>query len=192
MELYGPLSRCFPFRHPRCPCPATPALLACPLKLPSHWCKQVLNLCHSYTISTHLVDLYTRYVSQEPIYDPLGGSLTEVLGRKFLLLYRVDIMALRNDDHSSADATVNMASEGEKNPQGSTATHEDVFANNPFFTDPAKVKTTTRRLQNLLSHLNAKDVKELFKCSVALWIITVFIVIDPILKAEGQALFFGW
>ena len=49
----------------------------------------------------------------------------------------------------------------------------------------------TKRLPNWLDHFNLRDLKILFKCSAAAWILTLLIVIDPTLKAIGQATFFG-
>lgn len=46
-------------------------------------------------------------------------------------------------------------------------------------------------LPQWLNHFNAKDLKTLFKCSVAVWIATLFIFIDPLLVTYGQATFFG-
>ena len=41
------------------------------------------------------------------------------------------------------------------------------------------------------SHFNMKDMKVLFKSSMAVWIYTLFIFINPTLKTYGQAAFFG-
>jgi hypothetical protein len=63
---------------------------------------------------------------------------------------------------------------------------------NPYFVS-AEAATTKkpRKLPELLNHFNAKDLKVLFKSSIAVWILTIFLLIDPVLEAEGQALFFG-
>lgn len=68
----------------------------------------------------------------------------------------------------------------------------DGLAGNSFFAsaDDSSLPKK-RRLPPLLDHFNARDLKELFKCSIAVWILTLFIVIDPVLRAEGQAMFFG-
>lgn len=49
-----------------------------------------------------------------------------------------------------------------------------------------------RKLPPWLDHFNAKDLKILFKCSVAVWIFTLFIFISDTLRVLGQATFFGW
>ncbi|KAF4970321.1 hypothetical protein FSARC_2641 [Fusarium sarcochroum] len=48
-----------------------------------------------------------------------------------------------------------------------------------------------RRLPAWLDHFNAKDLKILFKCSLAVWILTLFIFINDTLRVLGQAAFFG-
>lgn len=55
----------------------------------------------------------------------------------------------------------------------------------------AASKSTGKKLPAWLDHFNPGDLKILFKCSLAAWIITVFIVINPVLKVVGQASFFG-
>lgn len=52
-------------------------------------------------------------------------------------------------------------------------------------------KSTTKKMPAWLNHFNSGDLKILFKCSVAAWIVTVFIVINPVLKVVGQASFFS-
>jgi hypothetical protein len=53
-------------------------------------------------------------------------------------------------------------------------------------------RSRKRRLPSVISeHLNAKDPKTLFKCSLAVWINTILIFINPILRVIGQAGFFG-
>jgi hypothetical protein len=42
-----------------------------------------------------------------------------------------------------------------------------------------------------LNHFNAMDLKTLFKCSVAVWIATLLLLINPTLVAYGQSTFFG-
>ncbi|PCD27210.1 hypothetical protein FGRA07_02349 [Fusarium graminearum] len=48
-----------------------------------------------------------------------------------------------------------------------------------------------RKLPPWLDHFNAKDLKILFKCSLAVWIFTLFIFISDTLRVLGQAAFFG-
>ncbi|KIV92857.1 hypothetical protein PV10_04121 [Exophiala mesophila] len=95
-------------------------------------------------------------------------------------------MSLHSDHGQNQDGFA------EKDPPLPQNSPDETFENNPFFANTDNSSTSkSLRLKNVLDHLNSKDLKELFKCSVALWIITVFIVIDPVLRAEGQALFFG-
>ncbi|CAG9990957.1 unnamed protein product [Clonostachys byssicola] len=48
-----------------------------------------------------------------------------------------------------------------------------------------------KKLPAWLDHFNAKDLKILFKCSLAVWILTLFIFINDTLRLLGQAAFFG-
>ncbi len=65
---------------------------------------------------------------------------------------------------------------------------------NSFFgSSDGRPEPHKRKLPAMFDHFfNRRDLKQLFKCSLAVWIMTVFILIDPVLKAYGQALFFGW
>lgn len=47
------------------------------------------------------------------------------------------------------------------------------------------------RLPPWLDHFNKKDLKILFKTSLAVWITTIFIFIKPTLDFIGQATFFA-
>jgi hypothetical protein len=49
-----------------------------------------------------------------------------------------------------------------------------------------------RKLPQWLDHFNVKDLKILFKTSLAVWIMTILIFIDKTLRVIGQATFFGW
>ncbi|KAB2568894.1 Uncharacterized protein DBV05_g12432 [Lasiodiplodia theobromae] len=67
---------------------------------------------------------------------------------------------------------------------------------NPFLTprnaDPGQIKQRKRKkLPSWLDHFNGPDLKALFKSSVAVWIGTILIFIDPVLNSYGQALFFA-
>lgn len=76
----------------------------------------------------------------------------------------------------------------EKGPSIESA--DDDFDDNvhQYFTD---YQTRKSRLPILLDHLNSKDLKLLFKCSLAAWVMTLLIFINPALKVIGQAVFFG-
>ncbi|KAH7123504.1 hypothetical protein B0J13DRAFT_154901 [Dactylonectria estremocensis] len=60
---------------------------------------------------------------------------------------------------------------------------------NPYFTNAAP--SSVRKLPPWLDHFNAKDLKKLFRCSLAVWIMTILIFINPTLKVMGQAAFLG-
>ncbi|KIW40722.1 uncharacterized protein PV06_07899 [Exophiala oligosperma] len=59
---------------------------------------------------------------------------------------------------------------------------------NDFFTPPGKRRN---RLPEWLDHFNQADLKTLFKCCVAAWVMTLLILINPALRVIGQATFFG-
>jgi hypothetical protein len=61
-----------------------------------------------------------------------------------------------------------------------------------YFANAAESRPPERKLPDWLDHFNSKDLKKLFKASVAVWILTVFILIDPTLQVIGQAPFLGW
>lgn len=63
---------------------------------------------------------------------------------------------------------------------------------NPYFANAVKSPAGTRKLPPLLDHFNAKDLKKLFKCTLAVWIQTILILINPTLRVLGQAAFLGW
>ncbi|KAF7542177.1 hypothetical protein G7Z17_g11813 [Cylindrodendrum hubeiense] len=67
------------------------------------------------------------------------------------------------------------------------ATHQLEPDDLAFFKDSKK----TKRLPPWLDHFNSRDLKTLFKCSLAVWILTIFIFIDDTLSLMGQAGFFG-
>ncbi|KEQ78484.1 hypothetical protein M438DRAFT_410193 [Aureobasidium pullulans EXF-150] len=57
--------------------------------------------------------------------------------------------------------------------------------------DQNNTKTTKKKLSPFLDHFNAHDLKILFRCSVALWVTSLLIVIEPTLQTFGNATFFG-
>ncbi len=63
---------------------------------------------------------------------------------------------------------------------------------NPYFTNTTQAPDTKRKLPHWLDHFNLKDGKKLFKCSIAVWIMTILIFISPTLNVLGQAAFVGW
>ncbi|KAF4543501.1 uncharacterized protein LTHEOB_200 [Lasiodiplodia theobromae] len=77
-----------------------------------------------------------------------------------------------------------------------TASPQPEPLDNPFLTprnaDPGQIKQRKRKkLPSWLDHFNGPDLKALFKSSVAVWIGTILIFIDPVLNSYGQALFFA-
>lgn len=59
-----------------------------------------------------------------------------------------------------------------------------------FFVNSAS--KAQRRIPQWLDHFNMKDLKILIKTSLAVWITTIFIFINPTLDFLGQAAFFAW
>jgi hypothetical protein len=49
----------------------------------------------------------------------------------------------------------------------------------------------TQRLPDWLNHFSRKDLQVFFRCFVSIWVYTLFIVINPTLRALGTATFFG-
>ncbi|KAK3615320.1 hypothetical protein LTR56_026662 [Elasticomyces elasticus] len=62
---------------------------------------------------------------------------------------------------------------------------------NDYFFAPSVPAKRTGLPRWLLAHCNFRDLAALFKCSIAIWICTLLIVIDPTLSAIGQATFFS-
>jgi hypothetical protein len=58
-------------------------------------------------------------------------------------------------------------------------------------TKTAQGSNNKRKLPPFLDHFNARDLKTLFRCSVAFWLVSLFIVIEPLLKTFGNATFFA-
>ncbi|KAF2997210.1 hypothetical protein E8E14_001560 [Neopestalotiopsis sp. 37M] len=73
-------------------------------------------------------------------------------------------------------------------PEESTPPLSSNHADESFFADGIVAK---RGLPPYLDHFNARDMKILFKSSVAVWIMTLLIFINPTLNYIGQATFFG-
>lgn len=62
------------------------------------------------------------------------------------------------------------------------------------FAIPAKetpVSKPRRKLPGWLDHFNARDLKVLFRCSVAAWVASLLIFIGPSLQQIGTATFFA-
>lgn len=81
------------------------------------------------------------------------------------------------------------ATTGEKDSRDSKIS--DDIADSPYFLHENKQQPKKKGLPPWLDHFNAKDLKTLFKCSIAVWIATLFILINPTLNEFGQATFFG-
>lgn len=48
-----------------------------------------------------------------------------------------------------------------------------------------------RKLPGWLDHFNARDLKILFRCTVAAWVASLLIFINPALQTIGTATFFA-
>jgi len=90
-----------------------------------------------------------------------------------------------------------MASESESMPssttaasqqQRSTSRHNGQTQDNDIEIKKGKKK---KKLPPFLGHFNASDLKILFRCSIAFWVSSLFIFIEPTLEAFGAAAFFG-
>jgi hypothetical protein len=85
----------------------------------------------------------------------------------------------------------------EREPSSSTHEKESHNGNSPTLqktNTTATASTPTkkkRKLPPFLDHFNARDLKILFRCSVAFWVASLLIVIEPTLKTFGNATFFG-
>jgi hypothetical protein len=75
----------------------------------------------------------------------------------------------------------------EKGHQGNNGSHADPI--DQYFEDTAK---PPRPLAQFFSHFKPRDLKNLFKSSLAVWAMTILIFINPTLNTIGQATFFGW
>ncbi|KAF7561096.1 hypothetical protein G7046_g3044 [Stylonectria norvegica] len=62
---------------------------------------------------------------------------------------------------------------------------------NPYFADATQAGAAGRKLPPWLDHFNAKDLKKLFRCCLAVWLMTLLILINPTLRVLGQATFLG-
>lgn len=95
---------------------------------------------------------------------------------------------------SSAEAAGHGKDAVDRNGGGKRSSRSSIseqLAASPYFIHAENTPPKKRGLPAWLDHFNAKDLKKLFKCSVAVWIATLFILIDKTLTVYGQATFFG-
>jgi hypothetical protein len=93
---------------------------------------------------------------------------------------------------STDDARKN---EVEKQQVHQTDTERDALPEkikSPYFINGTQSPDSKRKLPPMLDHFNAKDLQNLFKCSLAVWIQTVLIFINPTFRVMGSAAFVGW
>jgi len=84
---------------------------------------------------------------------------------------------------SRREGTVSPANkEDDPSPSSDSSTPVDQSSN---------VTKQGKKLPAFLDHFNARDLKILLRCSVAFWVASLFIFINPTLQAFGQATFFG-
>ena len=95
---------------------------------------------------------------------------------------------MSSKDEPSSDGIPEDVKDREK---GSMTPKDDEIANSPYFVHDKDTKPKKKGLPPWLDHFNAKDLKSLLKCAVAVWIATLFLLINPILNEYGQAAFFG-
>jgi len=67
----------------------------------------------------------------------------------------------------------------------------DTEPDSPYLLSADGKPTPKAGLPDWLNHFNKKDLQTLFKCSIAVWIATIFIFIKPVANALGTATFFG-
>ncbi|KAI4716426.1 hypothetical protein E4T48_07379 [Aureobasidium sp. EXF-10727] len=85
----------------------------------------------------------------------------------------------------------------EREPSGSATEKESRNDNSPSLhqtNTSATAKSPSPKKNKLplfLDHFNARDLKILFRCSVAFWAASLLIVIDPTLRTFGNATFFA-
>ena len=60
-----------------------------------------------------------------------------------------------------------------------------------YFVNGSGGKPQRKKLPQWLDHFNARDLKVLFKASLAVWIMTILIFINDTINLLGQATFFG-
>lgn len=77
-----------------------------------------------------------------------------------------------------------------KRPERPGTLSSAVDIDSPYFTGSMS-KPAKKTLPPWLDHFNARDLKTLFKCSVAVWIGTILMFVDPYLRNYGQAVFFA-
>lgn len=80
----------------------------------------------------------------------------------------------------------------EKNNTPAHPPTETTAVDSPFFLTSDGKPAKRKGLPEWLNHFNARDLKMLFKASIAVWTFSLFIWINPLLRQFGQATFFGW
>lgn len=78
---------------------------------------------------------------------------------------------------------------GQKQSETINPSAHDLVSDSFFVSGTSK---TQKRIPQWLDHFNMKDLKILFKTSLAVWITTLLIFINPTLDFIGQAAFFAW
>lgn len=61
----------------------------------------------------------------------------------------------------------------------------------PKPSNKAPISKPRKKLPGFLDHFNARDLKVLFRCSVAAWVASLLIFINPSLQQIGTATFFA-
>lgn len=72
-----------------------------------------------------------------------------------------------------------------------TSTRLPELNDNPYFSEPPTSVARRWLPKAVLDHCNYRDLTAVLKCSVAIWVCTIIIVIEPSLRAIGQATFFA-
>jgi len=96
------------------------------------------------------------------------------------------------DSTSSGIANINP----DRESSNSTAEKDRVSDNDVSPRQTTDTRTTAaqeskRRLPPFLDHFNARDLKTLCRCSIAFWMASLFVLIEPTLQTFGNAAFFS-
>jgi len=69
--------------------------------------------------------------------------------------------------------------------------HEPSLATEDIVSAKAPSGVKSRKLPGWLDHFNARDLRVLLRCSVAAWVASLLIFINPSLRTIGTATFFA-
>lgn len=139
---------------------------------------------HNHSGVLAIARLYPTHSHEKlDVFNPSSLNIFIVL-RTTELRKATATAAMSNDSQSPAEDEPEKPFQQSDEPETANETIES-----PYFGTGAPAKKT--KLPAWLNHFNAKDLKTLFKCSVAVWVSTLLIFINPTLDVFGTATFFG-